>query len=312
MNYHTWKIRTKLALMVAAFIAVLGLYAELSYNTRQQLQINGPYFDRITRTNELLTDIEVGPLNLGETFLTAQRLVASTDANQRQALIGKLRELRQSYDSAFVKSEGSLGESPNPTLKNAYLVRAHEPAVRFFGEIESKFIPAVVAGDRVKATAILVGPLQRLYIQQMNGIEEATPLAAKQKTEMQNEAEALIKSRGEIQVLLLLGSLTLFALVLGPLIGRSVVRPLKLTLDALASTSSQLASTIDEHEQTALSQAAAVNQTTSAMDELEASFIQTAEVVRAAAEGVQRSSSIAKVGAQGEGREHSGGPDCKP
>ena len=58
----------------------------------------------------------------------------------------------------------------------------------------------------------------------------------------------------------------------------------------------QLATTIEEHERTAMSQAAAVSQTTSAMDELEASFIQTAEVVKAAAEMVQQSSSIAREG----------------
>jgi methyl-accepting chemotaxis protein len=97
-------------------------------------------------------------------------------------------------------------------------------------------------------------------------------------------------------LVLLLGSFALFAVILGPLLSRSITGPLAATVNSLAATSVQLATTLEEHERTAMSQAAAVSQTTSAMDELEASFIQTAEVVRGAAERVQQSSSIAKEG----------------
>jgi methyl-accepting chemotaxis protein len=285
-----------MALLVCAFIAVMIAYAVFSYDTRQQLQINGPYFDRISHTNELLTNIEPAPLSLADSFLVAEQMATAKDADQRRSLVQKLSTERQSYDAAFEKSARLLAESQNAPLKDAYLVQAHEPAVRFFSQIESEFVPAVLAGDRAKAAALLAGPLQKLYAENVMGIDKAIPLALTQRVEMKNEAESLIKARGDVQIALVLASLALFALVLGPLIGRSVIRPLTATLNALAVTSAQLASTIEEHERTALSQAAAVSQTTSAMDELEASFIQTAEVVRSAAEGVQRSSSIAKEG----------------
>ena len=67
-------------------------------------------------------------------------------------------------------------------------------------------------------------------------------------------------------------------------------------MNALSTTSVELASTIEEHERTAMSQSAAVNQTTTAMDELDASFNQTAEVVKAAAERVQQSVAVANEG----------------
>lgn len=281
--------------MVIAFFAVLAAYAALSYNTRQQLQIDGPYFNRILRTNELVTDIQPAPLNLDASFLTAQLLLDATDVTKQRRLVQKLQDLNRAYEIAFKKSSDSLPASSMQALKAAYL-GTHEPAVRFFTQVESEFAPAILAGNHARAAALLSGPLQASYLEHLKSIDIAIPLAVKERVEMQHEAETLIESRGIIQIALLVGSVALFALVLGPLIGRSVVRPLSSTLNALASTSVQLAATIEEHEQTALSQAAAVNQTTSAMDELEASFIQTAEVVRSAAEGVQRSSSVAREG----------------
>ena len=78
-----------------------GAYAALSYNTRQQLQIDGPYFDRIMRTRQLLADIAPSPLYLGEAYLIGRQLASAPDGAQRDALIQKLRVLRQSYDTAM-------------------------------------------------------------------------------------------------------------------------------------------------------------------------------------------------------------------
>jgi len=296
MNIRNWKIRTKLTLMVLSFVVVLGVYAALSYNTRQQLQIDGPYFERLSRTRQLLTDIAPSPLNLSESFLTAQQLGDASNDTQRSVLIRKLRDLREEYNSTFERAKNDLRYSTNRTLREAYLVRAYQPATRFFDITEKVLIPAVLAGDKKKSSALLAGPLHQDYEEHRQAVDEVVPLAVKENSELKQEAEVLIQSRGMLQLAMLLGSIALFALVIGPLISRSVTRPLSETVNALATTSIQLSTTIEEHERTAMSQAAAVNQTTSAMDELEASFIQTAEVVKAAAEMVQQSSSIARQG----------------
>jgi methyl-accepting chemotaxis protein len=296
MKLPKLKIRTKLTLMVLSFVAVLGVYSALSYNTRQQLQIDGPYFARISRTRQLMTDISPGPLNLAESFLTAEQLGGASAGESEKTLRIKLRTLRQSYISAHEVARKALLSEPNGALRQAYLVKAYEPAMRFFDVTEREFVPAILANDRKKATAILAGPLRRSYEAHRLALDEAAPLATKENAAIELEAESLIQSRGVIQLVILLSSIALFALVWGPLISRSVTRPLTETVNALATTSVQLATTIEEHERTAMSQAAAVSQTTSAMDELEASFIQTAEVVRATAEMVQQSSSIAREG----------------
>ena len=98
-----WKIRTKLTLMVLAFVVVLSSYAAISYNTRQQLQIDGPFFDRIVRTRQLLTDIAPSPLNLNEAELAVQQLETATESGKRNILIRRLGSLRQSYETAYAR-----------------------------------------------------------------------------------------------------------------------------------------------------------------------------------------------------------------
>jgi methyl-accepting chemotaxis protein len=295
-NLRNWKIRTKLTLMVLAFVVVLSTYAAISYNTRQQLQIDGPFFDRIVRTRQMLTDIAPSPLNLNEVELAVQQLASTNDSEQRTALIHKFRILHQTYQTAYTQWQKMLENDPNDALKHVLLVKAYEPAVRFFDLTERELIPAVLAGNRARATALLDGPLLQDYTEHRQGIDEAMQLADTENARVKREAEALISSRNMLQRGLLFGSIAIFGLVLGPLISRSITNPLRRTVNALAATSVQLATTIEEHERTAMNQSAAVNQTTSAMDELDASFNQTAEVVKAAADRVQHSVSVANEG----------------
>lgn len=296
MNLRNWKIRTKLILMVLAFVVALNAYAALSYNTRQQLQIDGPYFNRIVRTRQLLADIAPSPLYLGEAYLVAWQAASLPEGAQRSALIQKLRGLRQSYDTNHAQWQKTLSIDSRADLKQALLVQAHEPALRFFDVAEKELIPAVLAGDRNKTTALLNGVMQREYDAHHLGINEAVRLADVENTDLKQEAEALIRSRGLLQWGMLLGTLALFGFVIGPLISRSITHPLQGTVNALSTTSVELASTMEEQERTAMSQSAAVNQTTTAMDELDASFNQTAEVVKVAAERVQQSVFVANEG----------------
>lgn len=296
MSMRNWNIRTKLALMVAAFAVALGAYAALSYNTRRQLQIDGPYFDKIIRNRQLLTDIAPSPLSLNQSYLAAWQAVAAPGGPRRNETIAKLRTLRNAYDESHAQWLKALSTDPNEPLKQALLVDAYAPAVRFFDVTEKAFIPAVSSGDRNRATALLNGPLQQHYGEHQQAIAKAVDLAEADNDALRREAEALIRSRGLLQIAVSVGIVVLFALVLGPLIGRSITHPLRETVNALSTTSVQLATSIEEHERTAMNQSAAVNQTTTAMDELDASFGQTAEVVKAAAERVERSVVVATEG----------------
>lgn len=296
INLQNWKIRTKLIGMVVVFVLALLSYAALSYNTRQQLQIDGPYFDRIIRTRQLLADIAPSPLYLGEAYLTVWQLPSAPEGAQRAALIQKMRALRQSYETKHALWQKTLAANPHPALSQSLLVNAHAPALRFFEVAEKELIPAAQADDRGKTMLLLNGVMQRDYDEHHLGIQEAVRLADVENAHVKQEAEALIHTRGLLQWGMLAGIIVLFGVILGPFISRSITHPLQGTVNALFTTSVQLAATIEQQERTAMSQSAAVSQTTAAMDELDASFKQTAEVVKVAAERVQQSVTVANEG----------------
>src|SRR5205823_1993528 len=93
-----------------------------------------------------------------------------------------------------------------------------------------------------------------------------------------------------------IGMLAVVVLGFGYILITSISRTMDETVNALSSTSAEIASAIQQHERTAMTQAAAVNETTTTMDELDASFEHTAEMVKTAAETARHSLSAANGG----------------
>jgi len=73
------------------------------------------------------------------------------------------------------------------------------------------------------------------------------------------------------------------AIALGIILSLSISRPINTVANAIAITSTEMATTVEQYERVVAQQAAAVNETTTTMDELEASFRQSSEQVDVAA-----------------------------
>lgn len=95
-----------------------------------------------------------------------------------------------------------------------------------------------------------------------------------------------------------LGLSVAIAAGLGSWIIVNIAQRLNQTSSTLTTSSSQIASTIEEQERTASQQAASVNQTTATMDELGASSRQSAEQAEAASRAAQRVRELAEGGNQ--------------
>jgi hypothetical protein len=82
----------------------------------------------------------------------------------------------------------------------------------------------------------------------------------------------------------------------GLVFARSISNPLNKIINSLSATSTQIASTIEEHERIASQQSASVNETTTTMDELGASSRQSAEQAEASAVGARQAFELASQG----------------
>lgn len=83
---------------------------------------------------------------------------------------------------------------------------------------------------------------------------------------------------------------------IGIVTARSISNPLNKIISSLSATSTQIASTIEEHERIASQQSASVNETTTTMDELGASSRQSAEQAEASAAGSRQAFELASQG----------------
>ncbi|MEA5467960.1 methyl-accepting chemotaxis protein [Spirulina sp. 06S082] len=121
------------------------------------------------------------------------------------------------------------------------------------------------------------------------------------------EQEILNKSENHVQNTL--NNLTIVAImsvflsllltvILGWWVITRATQKMNYTVSTLATSSSQIATTVEEQERTASSQAASVNETTTTMDELGASSRQSAEQAEAAANAAQQALSLADAGTQ--------------
>ena len=114
----------------------------------------------------------------------------------------------------------------------------------------------------------------------------------KQKTKMTKEALSFLVSK------LLVGSvlLVLFGAGLAWLISSGIVGTIDRAISSIASSSTEIAATVEEQERMASQQAASVNQTTTTMDELGASSRATSEQIETAASQAMQALSLAGLG----------------
>lgn len=121
---------------------------------------------------------------------------------------------------------------------------------------------------------------------------EAEDLLLSKRTQNANQAE-------QLSTIVTLGG-TLLAFTMGIaillLLARKIIRPINQVTNVLASSSNEIAATIDQQERMASQQATAVSQTTTTMDELGTASQQSAEQAEIAALAAKQVSDLATVG----------------
>ncbi len=108
---------------------------------------------------------------------------------------------------------------------------------------------------------------------------------------------AAVNSFKIVAILIIVVSMAV-VLPLGVIGARQIINLIKQLVNVISTSSQQTFCTLEEQERIASQQAASVNETTSTMDELEASCRQSAEQAKAAAAAAQQVLALAKDGTQ--------------
>lgn len=180
-------ISRRLWLLVCIFIAGLCIYGSWSFNTLQELKVNGPVFQRIVQGKDLVADILPPPEYILESYLVAMQLEVSKENAEQKKLAEKLKSLRDEYNT---RHKFWANESLEGDLKQTFLVKAHQPAEKFYEIVFNEFLPAIQQ-SRVDAAQAAMKRMTEFYDEHRKAIDQVVQL-----TNQRNEAdEAGAKSK---------------------------------------------------------------------------------------------------------------------
>lgn len=225
--------------------------------------------------------------NLGD----ITNLLVDAETGQRGFILTKKVAFLEPYNAAVANFEqqfDKLGQliqdNPEQTARLMAVKRLAQAKMENLAET----INLAQQGKRQAALAIVVsGEGKKLMEDVREKLAEMVQvegqlLAERQQSARQAANMADLVSLGGTALAIAFGSLVLL------FIAREIVRPVNQVAHAIATSSNEIAATVEQQERTATQQAASVNETTTTMDELNASAQQSAQQAETASTSAQQ------------------------
>jgi methyl-accepting chemotaxis protein len=220
-------IRKRFAILLGIFTLGFAFFGLWSFKTLNELQVNGPLFQRIVQNKDLVADVLPPPAYIIESYLTALQISTSVDPKRRDALTQTLQHLRKDYDDAHDKWKVT---GIGPELENKLLVQADGPARAFYAVVFDSLIPAAQKEDKAGVAQALQAA-ENAYEEHRKAIDEvvkqANALVARDEGDARSRIEFASLLLGAILLASLAASLGVAMLIVG-----SIVRPLREAVQA--------------------------------------------------------------------------------
>ncbi len=211
-------IRYKLALLAGLFVFAMVIVLAMSYTTLEAVKINGPVYQEIIGTKDLVADVLPPPLYLVESYLLVLQLLQETDRNVAAQLIDRGKQLRNEYESRQRYWSEALTEG---TMKQTLVVDSYSSGIAFLDARDREFVPAILAGDLLKARILAAGVLSVRYREHRAAIDQVVTAAVPWQHRQEERASAIVQDR--VNHVVLAAAFTLgVAVTIGVLIARRV------------------------------------------------------------------------------------------
>jgi len=206
------------------------------------------------------------------------------------------REYQESFKLAKEASKSVEGLIKKPEQKERLLQMIQE--IDNYDEYAQQVMSLINQGKQTEAVNLFKSGKGIKFVKAFDEIEttfkEAEEAVLKQETKAAKDALNLLIT------LLLIGSLILICIsvFIALKISSGITRSINQAVNAIASSSNEIAVTVEQQERTAGHQATVVQQTTAVMDELGVSSQQSAEQAELAAAGAKQVLMLTETGAE--------------
>ena len=221
MTLNHLKIRTRFLLLLALFLTGFLLYGGWSFRTLDALKVNGPLYQRIVQSKDLIADVLPPPKYIIESYLVSLQLVSARDKAEQDQFVTRLKALKKDYDERHVFWSR---EALEPELAELLLKTSYEPAMAFYSLAFDELIPAVQAGNReaISATTLRIN---QAYESHRAAIDKVVAMSTQRAAQDEAGAKDSIRSAMSLLLLILVASLAV-CLGVAFLIIRSILGPL--------------------------------------------------------------------------------------
>jgi methyl-accepting chemotaxis protein len=221
MKLANLTIQTRFMALIGIFVLGSAIYGAWSFKTLSELKVNGPLYQRIVQSKDLIADILPPPEYIIESYLVAMQLQDATDKSIQDKLIARLATLKGEYDT---RHEYWLKEGLETALADVMLKQAHAAAIEFYTRAAKEFVPAVRSADKEAANSAMER-MSTAYEAHRKAIDEAVTMSIKRAENDEARARQSITA-SSWQLLAMLGLSLGGAIGVAILIARSISVPL--------------------------------------------------------------------------------------
>jgi methyl-accepting chemotaxis protein len=225
-----------LGVSITGFI-VFGIF---TYNTVSTVKINSELYDRIREMADIDRDVNPPRVYLLQVAYDSLRLhgLMETRPEKVSERIDRIEKGIAAYEERHEYwSENLKNDDPREReLREAVVVKAHDPAEEFIKIVRQDLIPAAQKGDIQRVKQLNDGILFDKLVPHWSALTDVRAIAEKYQEEYETEAASVISSRSVylIATAIIISGLIL---VIGWLIVRSIVGPLGQAVEKLKGIS---------------------------------------------------------------------------
>jgi methyl-accepting chemotaxis protein WspA len=211
------QLASRLTFLVAIFAVLFLIFGFTTWRTLEQVRVKGPIYEEIIRGEHLIADVLPPPAYIIESYLLVLQAADETDPSRVEKLVERGERLRLDYEARqeFWRRDLQAGE-----LKDYMTVAAAKSAMEFYRIRDEQFVPALRAGDRERANALIV-PMHRHYEAHRLAIDEVVSRSLKRNADFEKVADEVIAERQRtlvilgVLILLVVGAMAVYALRTG-------------------------------------------------------------------------------------------------
>lgn len=229
------RISTRLFLLVTFFLTLFTIFALMSYRTLTELSVSGPIYKKIALNDELRADILPPPMYVIESYLLALQLNNTTDGASIANLVQRGDELRIAFETRHEYWERELVE---PQMRDMFNKTAYRSGLEFYNLRDQQFVPAIRAGNREQASALLQQMASR-YEAHRVAIDVVVRSAEERNKELVIQANQKFES--SLQNLLIIGLFTILVVLVMAFIARRAAMTLSERVSAVSEIASRVA-----------------------------------------------------------------------